>query len=804
MIKGHGNSAAEVMLIADGGSKEDASCEYALSGYQEVLLSQVIGKSFHLQETYRTCLIKEHLSYSAAGKNGKVPYYELEENKLLQEQYKEILLEEINTIQPNLLIPMGELSMRFLTELEGIRKFRGSVVIATPLRNLTKSPTKVLPILGPHLYNSEFKLRWLAKVDFGKVPLYAHDNVLPSESRHNLWICRTSAALRAFLSRSFRHDGLLVFDIETFMGIPTCLSFCFDGKESTCIPFMDKSIDLDNRVLMLQQVAEVLASPIKKVNQNIKYDWKRLECFGFQVTNVTGDTMLAASCLYPELPKNLGFLTSIYTDLPYFKDEGRYFDPTVHKKEQYYLYNAKDSLSTWQIHSKQQDEIDETGSRFVYNNLLKCLPLYKQMEQNGIRVDDEQRQRLLGKYISLFEIHKMKLHRLVGKEVNPMSPLQMSNLIYDELGFKGVKGTGEEILEKLLAEGKAERSPVYGKEILRTIIACRKLHKVTEILKSVAYPDGRWRSEYNLAGTETGRSTAGVTTDQYIVFEDSKKGTKVEIESYGRSFQTIAKHGFYIDGEPYGKEIRSIFVPSRGYTFVEIDLSQAEARVDAVLAGNFDILAVFDGPIGIHRLTGSWIYGCPPESIKKNTLQYHISKQCRHAGERNVKAERLALLAESLITIKEAQEALNTFHKYQPEIRNVFHRDIMECINATRILVAPNGRRRQFLDRIDSHLYNEAISHLPQAIVSDQTKFSLIPTMDWCGYYARLINEAHDGTLAEVPIGMEGSYISEYKKNVEMGIDFRHCSLSRDFVLSIPSEASVSKDSWLDLEDWKG
>lgn len=803
MIQGHGNSAATIVIIADGATKEDTTCNYALSGYSQTLLEQVIGSSFHLAETYRTCLIKEQISYQP---NGKVPYYESKEYQEKRETYAPVLLEELNTLKPNLIIPMGELSMRYLTEFEGIRKFRGSVVLSTPLRNLVKQ-AKVLPILGPHIYNTEFKQRWIAKVDFAKVPLYAYDNILPSENRHNLWIAKTSSALRAFLQRSFRQDGLLVFDIETFMGIPTCISFCFDGVESVCIPFMDKSIDTDNRVLMIQQIAQVLASPIKKVNQNIKYDWKRLECFGFHVENIVGDTMLGASCLYPELPKNLGFLTSIYTDLPYFKDEGRYFDPTVHKKEQYYLYNAKDSLSTWQIHKKQQEELIEVGSLNVYKSLITILPIYKQMEQNGIRIDDEQRQRLLGKYLSLYEIYKIKLGRLSNvKDCNPQSSIQMQRLIYDELGFKqgrGGGGTGEELLENLLATGTAEKSPIYGKEILRNIIACRKLHKVIEVLETVAYPDGRWRSEYNLAGTETGRSSAGVTTDQYIEFEEKKKGTKVNIESYGRSFQTIAKHGFYIDGEQYGKELRSIFVPSRGYSFVEIDLSQAEARVDAVLAGNFEILSVFDGPVGIHRLTGSWIYGCDPLSIKKNTLQYHISKQCRHAGERNVKAERLMLLAESLITFKEAQTALDTFHKYQPEIRGIFHRDIMECINATRTLIAPNGRRRQFLDRIDSHLYNEAISHLPQCIVSDQTKFSLIPTM--CNYtHARLINEAHDGTLAEVPIGEEEKYINEYKKNVESPIDFRKCSLSREFDLVIPSEASVSQNSWLDLEDWKG
>jgi hypothetical protein len=99
----------------------------------------------------------------------------------------------------------------------------------------------------------------------------------------------------------------------------------------------------------------------------------------------------------------------------------------------------------------------------------------------------------------------------------------------------------------------------------------------------------------------------------------------------GHSFQTIGKHGFEVDGVTYGQNLRSIFIPSPGYYFVECDLSQAEARVDAVLAKDFDILRVFDSSTGIHRLTGSWVFNCSPHEIKKNTLVdgvdcYHVSK----------------------------------------------------------------------------------------------------------------------------------------------------------------------------------
>lgn len=802
MIQGHGNSAPSIMLVGDGGNKDDAQNNYALTGSNEIFLQQVIGQSFHLSETYRTLLIKEQIEW----KTGDKPYYEDESIKAKLSQYNPYIIDEINTLKPNLIIPLGELGLRFFTNHKNIRKFRGSVLNSV----INLGNYKILPTLGNHICNAEFKLRWVVKVDFAKAPRFASDNVKSSEYTTNIWVARTSSALREFLLRSYNPDGLLVFDIETFLGIPTCISFCFNGNESVCIPFMDKSIDIDHRVLMIQQVAKILASPIRKVNQNIKYDWKRLECFGFIVNNVVGDTMLAASLIYPELPKNLGFLTSIYTDIPYFKDEGRQFDPLVHKKEQYYLYNAKDSLATWQINKEQQQEINELGSREVHDNLCKLIPIYKQMEYNGIRVDDEARVKLLTKYYSLHSIICLKINRMAGRQINPASPKQVTTLIYDELGFSKTRhasDSNEKSLQYLLLNEEAKHSPIHGKAILQSIIDARKLHKIIEYLETPAYGDGRWRSEYNLAGTETGRSSAGETTDQAIIVTQNKKGEKkVVIENLGRSFQTIAKHGFFIDGAQYGKELRRIFVPSPGYSFVEIDLSQAEARVDTVLAGNFNLLSVFDSAIGIHRLTGSWAFGCLPEEIKKNTDQYHTAKTLRHAAERNIKEEGLAalLIKDGINSNKrEASALLKTIHKFQPEIREVFHRDVEECIRATRMLRAPNGRCRQFLDRIDNHLINEAISQLPQCIVSDQTKFSLIPTLDEFPA-ARMINEAHDGTLAEIPIGREGEYIEIYQRNVERGIDFRSCSLGRDFVLHIPSEASVSKDSWYDLEDWKG
>lgn len=814
MVSGHGSSSAKVFLVADAAQGDDLKTGFALSGYKESLL-KVFCKNAGVDwnSTYRTCLIKEELQ----------PYEQMKKKKdseatvasyyltIQVPQFAPILLKELATLKPDLVVPLGELSFQYLSGINEIRKFRGSVLPSNPLCGIEKF-TKILPILGPYPYlYKDNRQKFISQVDFNKIPKWTNDRPIPDDT-YRIWVARSADSLRAFLNRSysvcFESGGFLVFDIETFMNIPTCISFCFDGFESVCVPFLDLSISQFDRAEMVGMVAKVLASPIRKVNQNIKYDLKTMERWGFAVSNVVGDTMLATSTLYCEFPKNLGFLTSIYTDLPYFKDEGRQYDPSKHKKDQFYLYNAKDSLATHQIYTKQISETIELGTAEVYEKLVQLLPIYRRMEDRGIRIDSAQRARLLAKYESLYYRHKLILERLINEEgFNPLSWPACARLVFEKMGYtkmRGVEGTDEESLNMLMCFGNPkEVTKEWGKQTLLALIECRKIHKVIEILELDVYPDGRFRCEFNLSGTETGRTSAGQTTD-YFLKDDPKKPGKTKQINLGHSLQTIGKHGFKIGGSTYGEDVRSMFVPSFGFSFVEIDLAGAEARVDRVLSGNFD-MGVFDNP-GIHKLTGSWVFGVAPSEIKKGSHEYHLSKTVRHAGERNMGANRFFMMCQDegvglSLTLPEATRILDDFHKNQPEIRSVYHKEIEIALKTTNCLVAPNGRRRDFFDRIDHHTINEGISFLPQCIVSDTTKFSFIPT---CleAPWAHLLTEAHDGSLWEIPTGREEEFAIAYKRNIEQPIDFRKGSLKRDYQLIIPAECSKGLD-WENLEEFR-
>jgi hypothetical protein len=836
MVQGHGSSFPKAILVADYARGEDLSTNYAISGYSRKLLEQFAKNTdTDFNYLYTTLLIKDPLPANfgspedlEAQLKGKAPGRQkhlrkvrntkatdieqgLQINRQLAPAYGPLFKEEVKVLEPNLIVPLGEASFQYLTGLKNIRKFRGSILSPLDLFGF-KENTKILPILGPYPYLfQDYKQKFISQLDFGKIPKWWHDGPTP-DNTNRIWIAKTYQQLRNYVERSYRDceektlekGGYLVFDIETYMNIPTCISLCFDGQESCCIPWIDESIEPMQRALMLSYVAKVLDSPIPKVNQNIKFDVKTLERWGFRVTNIVGDTMLATSTLYCEFPKNVGFLTSIYTDIPYFKDEGKQFDPSRERsKDTFYLYNAKDSLATHQIFSKQLVEIKELGTTYVYNSLIKLLPIYRRMEDRGVKIDQEQRSKLIEKYESLYNLSTDYLRSLINRDdFNPLSSLQANHLIFTELEFakiKGVKGTDEESLNLLLCFSRAREE---NKTILRELINCRKIHKVLEVLYLDIYPDGRFRWEANLAGTVTGRTSFSQTTDYFIKEVRSPSGKqKIKKVNLGHSGQTIGKHGFYIDGQLLGTDIRSMFVPSSGYSFVEIDLSGAEARVDRVLANNLD-LTVFDKP-GIHKLTGSWIFNKPPDEIKKGTHEYHISKTVRHAGERRMGPNRLFSMIQNdglglTLQFSDCKNILDTFHKNDPEIRRTFHKSIEDAIKQTRSLVCPNGRRQDFFNRIDYDTINEGISFLPQAIVSDQTKFSFIETFETCPW-AHLLVEAHDGSLAEVPKGREEEYASIYKANIEKPIDFRQGSIVRDYLLSIPAEVSVG-ETWDSLE----
>jgi uracil-DNA glycosylase family 4 len=166
----------------------------------------------------------------------------------------------------------------------------------------------------------------------------------------------------SFLKANACSSGYLSFDIETSRGAHgtwyiTCIALSIDPTEAFCIPLTRKDRtaywpNISTESLIWRELAAILnLDGVKYITQNgCAFDGHQLRKHGIVLEKMNDgfDTFSAHSLLAPDLPHDLGFLVSIYTDEEYYKDEsGRseYLSGNA-SEDLYWTYNCKDAALT--------------------------------------------------------------------------------------------------------------------------------------------------------------------------------------------------------------------------------------------------------------------------------------------------------------------------------------------------------------------------------------------------------------------------------------------------------------------------
>jgi DNA polymerase I-like protein with 3'-5' exonuclease and polymerase domains len=283
----------------------------------------------------------------------------------------------------------------------------------------------------------------------------------------------------------------------------------------------------------------------------------------------------------------------------------------------------------------------------------------------------------------------------------------------------------------------------------------------------------------------------------------------------GTAFQVMTKHG------DIGQDIRSMYEPEKGHVLVQLDSSQAEARVVFNLATDEQALKDMNDH-DYHALTATWFFGGVESDYSKKVLGYEspirfAGKTLRHAGHLGAGKRRASTELNTQarkhkipITITEAQaeRALKIFHLKQPLIHKIFHGEVIEALKNTRRLIAPlpwgidaeRGGVRIFYERWGDDLFREALAYLPQRAVTDNTKAAGIRIKKQCPE-ARIILEGHDSLLFSIRVEYLTEFIPLAKKEMERPINFKACSLPRRF-LKIPCDVEVG-ENYMDFKKYK-
>jgi uracil-DNA glycosylase family 4 len=713
---------------------------------------------------------------------------------------------EINDIKPNVILALGGTALWALSGKTKISKHRGSLMWGMG--------SKFVPTYHPaHLLHStaqgEIKGYWNRQVmifDFKRMLEESENSELQLPPR-TLQIAQNSWELHQFLERYKNHKKLAV-DIEAGGHcLPICVGLSFTKSHGMTVPLwnMDDISNIPDSDLatMWLMLARVLWEK-DIVGHNFNYDRDKIRRLGFKIRSIYSDTMLKSFAINPELPKGLAFNTSIYTREPFYKDEGMYEGP----RRDLLLGCARDACVTYEIEEAMDGDLDELGMRKFYENFLMKLPdFYLEIENNGFVVNETRRLELVQKYVEWDERLGFEMFQLAGVDINVNSAPQVSSLLFDNWKLPRRSGTGEEELTALLNLQNGVKYQPY-RDWIEKCLERRRVRKVmSTYLLAVPDYDGKMRTTCFMC-LETGRTATGQQDPPIRPKVDLVgKGRKDDMKCMGAAFQVFTKHG------DIGSDVRGMYEPEEGEIFVNLDSSQAEARVVFNLANDDQALKDIDDH-DYHALTASWFFGGTEFDYSKKVLGYEspirfAGKTLRHAGHLGAQKRRASTELNTQarkykipITITEAQaeRALKIFHQKQPKIQQIFHAGVVECLKNTRRLIAPlpwgidaeRGGVRIFYERWGDDLFREALAYLPQRAVTDNTKAAGIRIKKKFSE-ARIILEAHDALLFSVRREYLEDFIEIARKEMERPINFSACSLPRKF-LKIPCDVEVGEN----------
>lgn len=861
LIFGEGYDSADLMVIGDYARKFDATSGKCLSGYYKAKINELFNGEFNVDQTYRTCIIKNYIKGLGVGtwaQDKKILEACFETRDLEpQSQYISIIIDEINTIKPIIIIALGEYALRVLTGKEGISKWRGSILpLAEDIKiRLDNFPweIKVLAAQHPSIIHTAEQEQFILRLDFKKALEILFDQTKRIDY-HDINIARSSMDVMRFNEQyPIEKFPRMTYDIESHYGVITCAGYSFDGFRGMTIPLWGHTaIDIVDRARMLYLLSQRLAES-EVCNQNLGFDKRVSARFGLFMPNCVWDTMLAQNVIECEFPKNLGFLTSIYTDMSYYKDEGHDFNPS-HGFDRLYSYNCKDAISTFQIWNKQIEDLKELDQYdFFTQFVMRLFEMYYDIDSAGIPIDLNKRNELIIKYESLYSLKYLELKAIVGGEINMSSPTQIGKYMETNnfpvlrhrvnSGFMAVNTDVESLKKMRIADPVEYRRCLIPYEMalrfINLVLLLRRINKVIEYINVRIHPWGRVHTSYKIAGTTSGRTSGGQCADRTIeYYRDNKNQLKVSEENLGQSFQTVTKHGFLIEGEDdsdildgvIGKDVRDMYVTDPGWCLVEADGSQAEARVCDVLGEDYDSLEEYK-KFDKHCKVASMIAANPKvfgriytyEEIFDLAKRKHddhgifmrnIGKHSKHAKNNGMEGYHFATMYLHLPDFKESlrlgKEILATIDKAYPKIEQVFHAQVEFALRNTRTLTGPkvygvpNGRMRRFFKKIDKHYINVAYSFLPQTTISDHTKSAGLRVRDQISNdWAYLLAENHDSLTGMVKRGHIRKFCSIAKRELERPIDFRSGTLVRDFELIIPAEFSFGRKRWGQMKEIK-
>jgi uracil-DNA glycosylase len=437
-------------------------------------------------------------------------------------QGREELARDIRATNPQVIIALGETALWALTGESGITSWRGSLLPLHPdlVAECGCSPI-VIPTYHPAAILRMWDWRAVAVRDMHRVSAYLNAPDSYSSPPYQFAIRPSLPGVMQTLNsllKDLEHGQVrLACDIETIARHIACVGVAWSGLDAICIPLMDQGgapyWNYDEEVAVYGRLKEVLTHPnAYVVGQNFNYDKQHFAKHWGYSPRLQFDTMLAQHTLFPGLPKALDFISSMYCHYHrYWKDELKEYHKMPNDVHQFWTYNCKDCVITWEASLALESLIDGAHLREQFNFQMMMAQHAFNTMLRGVRIDQKRRSEVASELMNAIAERETLINQVVGSPINVGSPKQMKELFYDEFGFPPIvhRKTKKPTLDDEALQKLSLKNPIIAP--LVSIIAEKRSLGVflSTFCLMPLDSDGRMRTSYNVAGTETFRFNSG-------------------------------------------------------------------------------------------------------------------------------------------------------------------------------------------------------------------------------------------------------------------------------------------------------
>jgi len=434
------------------------------------------------------------------------------------------------------------------------------------------------------------------------------------------------------------------------------ISFSYAPNKACYIPLSHKEKGIKKEIV-LNKIKPLLEDPsIKKVGQNIKFDFIVLKQNGIEI-NTIEDTMLISYTLDAGTNRHnmdtlseihLGHKTISFKDVVGTgKNKINFSDIELNKATE---YAAEDADVTLRLYENLKERLDEEKLNKIYEYFEKpMVKILSKLEFNGIKVDANHLKKLSVQFEKKLKKIEKNIYVFAGRKFNIGSPKQLGEIIYNELKIaklkktkKGSLATNANVLEDLAFTGHK-----FPKLVLEWRQISKLKNTYTDALQEhINQKTKRVHTSFLLAATNTGRLASSDPNLQNIPIKSEE-----------------------------GREIRKAFIAEKGNILISADYNQIEMRILADMADVKALKKAFRNEEDIHSLTASEVFNLPINKVnedlrrKAKAINFGIIYGITQYG----------LAKQISVSNYEALDFINGYFKKFPEIKDYMNSTIKSC-----------------------------------------------------------------------------------------------------------------------------